>query len=127
MGYQRARWHSGLTYQQVCETCKNTVTYTDYNLDYRPWYADGYVDCPTCGTHLRHNENYALPNIGNPNIGNPNIGNPNIGNPNIGNPNGGMAKENVQRERFPSLFCHNCGAKFGEGHRFCAYCGMKRD
>ena len=107
MGYQRAGWHSGLTYQQVCETCKKTVTYTDYNLDFRPWYADGYVDCPTCGSHLRHNEKYALSDAG--------------------NPTQEPAKESAEKETFFAAFCHKCGTKFGEGHRFCAHCGTKRD
>ncbi len=60
MAYQRAQWHSGLTYVQVCETCKTSVRYTDKVLDYRPWYPDGYVDCPVCKNHLRHNEKYAI-------------------------------------------------------------------
>ena len=60
MGFQRAQWHSGLTYQQTCPTCKTVLQYTDYSLDFRPWYADGFVDCPKCKTHLRHNESYAI-------------------------------------------------------------------
>ena len=60
MGYKRAEWHSGLTYQQTCESCKTILQYTDYSLDFRPWYADGFVYCPKCKTPLRHNENYAL-------------------------------------------------------------------
>ena len=112
MGFQRAGWHSGLTYQQVCETCKRTVTYTDYSLDFRPWYADGFVDCPTCGTHLRHNEKYAISNA----------------EEKAEEP----AKEGTEDEApssgkaFSSLFCHMCGNKFGEGHRFCVHCGAKR-
>lgn len=60
MGYKRAEWHSGLTYQQTCENCKTIVQYTDYSLDFRPWYADGFVYCPRCKTPMRHNENYAI-------------------------------------------------------------------
>jgi endogenous inhibitor of DNA gyrase (YacG/DUF329 family) len=71
MAYSRAQWRSGLTYQQICETCKTTVSYTDHKLDFRPWYADGFVDCPTCGSHLRHNENYALPVSGAPGVAAP--------------------------------------------------------
>ena len=106
MGYQRAKWHSGLTYRQICETCKKTVTYTDYSLDFRPWYADGYVDCPTCGTHLRHNEKYAL------------------GNNNEAE--SASSEESVAEEEFVSTFCYKCGNKFGEGHLFCFRCGTKR-
>ena len=60
MGYKREQWHSGLTYEQTCEECKSIVHYTDHALDFRPWYADGYVDCPKCRTHMRHNEKYAI-------------------------------------------------------------------
>ena len=106
MGYQRAKWHSGLTYEQICETCKKAVTYTDHELDFRPWYPDGYVDCPNCGSHLRHNEKYAIVE-------------------------GGEAKEEpvkeaVEGETFSASFCYNCGTKFGEGHNFCTKCGTKR-
>ena len=110
MGYQRAKWHSGLTYQQICETCKKTVTYTDHKLDYRPWYADGYVDCPTCGTHLRHNEKYAVSNADKPKE----------------EPSEETVGDTAEGEAFSSVFCHNCGNQFGEGHRFCFRCGAKR-
>ena len=60
MGFKRAAWHSGLTYQQTCEYCKTIIQYTDYSLDFRPWYADGFVYCPRCKKPLRHNENYAI-------------------------------------------------------------------
>ena len=56
MGFSRANWHSGLEYKQTCSTCKTTVVYTDYNLDYRPWFADGFVYCPTCKKHTNHKE-----------------------------------------------------------------------
>ena len=108
MAYQRAKWHSGLTYRQSCETCKANVTYTDFNLDFRPWYADGFVDCPRCGTHLRHNERFAI------------------------NPDGTPVYQQAENtpapeaNTFTESFCHNCGNKFGEGHRFCNLCGTKR-
>ena len=60
MAFKRALWHSGLTYCQTCPVCKTEVRYTDYELDFRPWYPDGYVDCPKCMGHLRHNEAYAI-------------------------------------------------------------------
>ena len=106
MGFQRAKWHSGLTYRQVCETCKTAFTYTDHKLDFRPWYPDGYVDCPTCGSHLRHNEKYALVTTVEATVV--------------------PDKESTAGESFASAFCHNCGTKFGEGHRFCCQCGTKR-
>ena len=60
MGYQRAGWHSGLTYHQECYECKTPVDYNDYQLGFRPWFADGFVYCPKCKTPLRHNEKYAV-------------------------------------------------------------------
>ncbi len=127
MGFQRAQWHSGLTYQQTCTTCKTVLQYTDYSLDFRPWYADGYVDCPKCKTHLRHNENYA-------------IGNPE---PQLQVMDAPAQEEPVQEQpaymvglqdqisapEAPAAkpaFCTGCGNKFGENDRFCAQCGTKR-
>ncbi len=97
MGFSRANWHSGLEYKQTCPTCKTTVTYTDYDLDYRPWFADGFVYCPTCKKPLRHNENYATTN------------------------NDGVSKESV----LETNFCPSCGNKVNEGDNFCAKCGYK--
>ena len=101
MAYQRAQWHSGLTYQQTCETCKNQVRYQDTALDFRPWYPDGYVDCPVCKSHLRHNENFAID---------------------------APWRQAVsgETESLTEMFCTKCGNKFGEGHRFCVACGTKR-
>ena len=56
MAFKRALWHSGLTYQQTCYHCRAVVRYTDYQLDFRPWYPDGFVYCPRCKGPLRHNE-----------------------------------------------------------------------
>ncbi len=58
--FKRANWHSGLIYQQTCSCCNTVVKYIDYELDYRPWYPNGFVYCPKCQTPLRHNENYAI-------------------------------------------------------------------
>ena len=108
MGFQRARWHSGLTYRQSCPTCKAIVNYTDYNLDFRPWYADGYVDCPRCRTHLRHNEEFAIRADGTP-----------------------LCKSEIKtkaedEKEYTENYCRNCGNKFGDGHRFCNLCGTRR-
>lgn len=109
MAFQRAQWHSGLTYQQTCENCKTVFQYTDYSLDFRPWYADGYVDCPTCKRHLRHNEKFAM---------NAPESAPVV---NVEEP---VAQEIGKGEE---VFCPNCGNKYGEGHRFCSMCGAKRN
>lgn len=103
MAYQRAQWKSGLTYQQVCETCKKTVRYTDASLDFRPWYPDGYVDCPVCKSHLRHNEKYA-----------------------VDAPERQVPVSAATTSDLTEKFCTHCGAPFEEDHRFCSMCGTKR-
>jgi predicted amidophosphoribosyltransferase len=60
MAFQRALWHSGLTYQQICFNCHALVQYTDHNLDFRAWYPDGFVYCPKCREPLRHSETFAI-------------------------------------------------------------------
>ena len=99
--FKRANWKSGLTYQQECPLCKTKVTYTDDSLDYRPWFADGFVYCPTCQKPLRHNENYAINQT----------------------PNATTTEKTVVK----SNFCTNCGAPLNEGDNFCAKCGTKRN
>lgn len=115
MGYQREQWHSGLTYQQTCENCHTLVRYTDFNLDFRPWYADGYVDCPQCRAHLRHNEKFA-------------IDGPNASQPVQAVPAPPAQQPVVQGDvNFTEMFCTNCGTAFGDAHRFCSRCGTKRN
>ena len=103
MAYQRAQWHSGLTYLQTCETCRTPVRYTDEVLDFRPWYPDGYVDCPVCKSHLRHHEKYA-----------------------IDAPCYRQEASDQRAGAFTQTYCPGCGNKFGENHRFCTSCGTKR-
>ena len=104
MGFKRAEWHSGLTYRQTCQQCKAILEYTDHGLDFRPWYADGFVYCPRCRTPLRHKEEYAINNPAAPVVAAPA--------PESGTP---QAK-----------FCAQCGTPFEENARFCAQCGNKR-
>ena len=113
MGYKRAEWHSGLTYRQTCHSCNATIVYTDDVLDFRPWFADGFVYCTQCKTPLRHNENYA------------------IYNPN--EPASAFAVEPawpiiepVSAPAGPSKFCTACGHPFADDDRFCSQCGKKR-
>ena len=115
MAFKRAQWHSGLTYMQQCPVCHTKMKYTDYSLDFRPWYADGYVDCPKCKAHLRHRETYAVNEDGTYVNSNPN---PSI----IDNHQG----EPEVKEGF--AYCTNCGKtyKIGEDH-FCSRCGKKLD
>ena len=107
--FKRANWHSGLTYRQTCDQCKTKVEYMDDKLDFRPWFADGFVYCPRCQKPLRHNERFA-----------------------INGPE--MAQEAPQYNASASAsaqselaaFCGNCGHKFGDGDKFCCQCGSKR-
>lgn len=105
MGFKRAEWHSGFTYTQVCNACKTTVVYTDYELDFRPWYADGFVYCPTCKTPLRHYEKFA------------------INNPTIVN---NVPTQPPTQNKNVALFCTQCGYRFEENDKFCPMCGVKR-
>lgn len=103
MGFKRAQWHSGLTYQQTCDQCHTLVQYMDDKLDFRPWYADGFVYCPKCKKPLRHNESYAINAA-----------------PDTDNP------QPVDISSGDGAFCVQCGKKFNDGDRFCAGCGAKR-
>lgn len=115
MAFQRASWHSGLTYAQTCENCKTRVTYMDDKLDFRPWYADGFVYCPTCRTPLRHRETYA-----------------------ITAPNTTVDLTSPEQQAAPvqpvapaqpagsAGFCSGCGRAFNDGENFCPTCGKKR-
>ena len=120
MGFKRAEWHSGLTYKQTCETCKSVVQYTDYSLDFRPWYADGFVYCPKCKTPLRHRESYAIDKVDpTPIVAPPNPD---------AQPAEPAPQPAPQSAAAPqgAAFCPQCGNRFGEADRFCAQCGTKR-
>lgn len=104
--FKRAEWHSGLTYRQTCETCKSIVEYTDDKLDFRPWYADGFVYCPVCNTPLRHRETYAIDGDNKPTV---------------------VSVETAStQDGKKAAFCSKCGNKFDDGDRFCSNCGKKR-
>ena len=60
MGFKRAQWHSGLTYHQTCENCKNEMYYMDNSLGFRAWFPDGFVYCTRCKKPLRHHERFAI-------------------------------------------------------------------
>ncbi len=96
--FKRAEWHSGLTYKQTCPMCQTTVKYTDHVLDFRPWFADGFVYCPKCQKPLRHREAYAID----------------------------RPTENSSAASGIGSFCTTCGKKFGDGDAFCSGCGTKR-
>lgn len=102
--FKRAEWKSGLTYSQVCDQCETVVTYMDDKLDFRPWYADGFVYCPKCNKPLRHRETFAINAAP-------------VATAPVAVPAASDAKP---------LFCSQCGNRFGEADRFCSQCGNKR-
>ena len=139
MTFKRAVWSSGYNYHVRCPYCTTNVTYIDKNLDYRPWYPNGFVYCPICHKPLRHNEIYAVGADGKPvyrtqgeadaalRIGYLKA---------LGYP---ATAESIKREPSPSAntaagaetgvameYCTNCGRAYhpGEDH-FCAGCGKK--
>lgn len=105
MAFKRALWHSGLTYRQECHTCHTVIEYDDYKLDFRPWFADGFVYCPKCQTPLRHNENFA-----------------------INAPHAATTVQPAVENDGTFAFCTQCGRKYTVGtDHFCASCGKKLD
>ena len=119
MSFKRATWRSGLTYQQTCRECKTTVTYTDDLLDFRPWYADGFVYCPTCRTPLRHNEGYA---INAPIQAGTNV---DLTAAAPAAPAAPVAPA-AQAPAGKAPFCHQCGKQYHSDDAFCSGCGAKR-
>ena len=106
--FKRAEWHSGLVYEATCDKCRSFVRYTDYELDFRPWYADGFIYCPTCRKPLRHSEDLSILNK-------------KIPEEIVHQPAPQHTASNA-----PAAFCNNCGKKFADEDRFCSFCGTKR-
>ncbi len=125
MAFKRALWHSGLTYKQTCDTCHTPIEYTDFSLDFRPWFADGFVYCPKCKKPLRHRETYAIDADNLPketytlHPGNPATTNGAPSAPDEGNPE---ATDRVGITKF----CSQCGKPFFDNDMFCSACGNKR-
>ena len=97
--FKRAGWHSGLTYRQTCDQCKTEITYKDDKLDFRPWFADGFIYCPVCQKPLRHSETYAIDTQ--------------------------TTFQSVDLTASVEV-CSNCGAAYRDGDKFCSQCGNKR-
>lgn len=145
MAFKRALWHSGLTYRQTCRQCNAEIQYTDHSLDFRPWYADGFVYCPRCKTPLRHNENMAIdaPTPASDNTkpaaqivmegeaAAPVAETPApeasavIEMPAPERPEPKEAEETPAAAALPA-FCTKCGNPYGENDRFCSKCGNPR-
>lgn len=66
MAFKRALWSSGYTYQISCPNCGTTFFYTDRQLDFRPWFPNGFVYCQRCRKPLRHSEIFAIRPDGTP-------------------------------------------------------------
>ena len=60
MAFKRALWTSGYEYRATCPQCRTNFSYRDNQLDFRPWYPNGFVYCPKCRQPFRHNEIYAV-------------------------------------------------------------------
>ena len=154
MAFKRALWHSGLTYQQKCYHCQTLIRYTDYNLDFRPWYADGFVYCPRCNAPVRHNEYFAINEDGSPYYYPPQPTNPQQPTPDQTYQQQPMPDQTYQQQPMPQQsyqqqpfqqqpmpqqqiqpqetppqnqgICPDCGKTYIEGvDRFCSYCGKK--
>lgn len=121
MAFQRAQWHSGLTYRQTCRNCSKIVEYTDHSLDFRPWYADGFVYCPNCKTPLRHNENLAINAPAPQEQATVTVEAAPVAAPQ--EPEVIQVAPPVTAEA--AAFCTQCGRKSNPGDRFCAGCGNK--
>ncbi len=110
MAYQRATWHSGLTYKKACDVCQTVVKYNDYSLDFRPWFPDGFVYCPTCKKPLRHSESNAVEGVRRP---------PEVDLTARYNP--------AANYTGTANFCNECGNRFTKPEEmFCNRCGAKR-
>lgn len=124
MAFKRALWHSGLTYKQTCNKCQTVIQYTDEKLDFRPWYADGFVYCPTCRTPLRHNEAFAIDANGNYINTAPAPAAPAApAAVPVATPVATPAADDAN-----TAYCKNCGRPYtvGDAH-FCNGCGTKLD
>lgn len=121
--FKRAEWHSGLTYRVTCPDCKTVMEYTDEILDFRPWFADGFVYCVKCRKPLRHSETLA---INNPAFTVVQEGDSPKSEP---TPAPAPVAESVVQEEDNGMqkFCSQCGNRFTQTDRFCSQCGAKRN
>ena len=117
MGFRRAQWHSGLTYRQTCSECGTVVEYKDDKLDFRPWYADGFIYCPKCRKPLRHREGYAIDQV--PEAATVVMQSVHDQTPTAANPASDSETANYG-------FCAQCGKAFREDDRFCSGCGTPK-
>lgn len=128
MAFKRSLWKSGLTYEQTCEMCKTKIRYQDDRLDFRPWYADGFIYCPTCKKPLRHRETYAITQPEKQNeVDLTRTVDSAVPAATTENPTAPAAApvKSAAPDSLPA-FCTKCGHKFLETDRFCPQCGNRR-
>ena len=142
MAFKRALWSSGYTYHISCNYCGTQFSYTDRQLDFRPWFPNGFVYCPRCRKPLRHSEIYAVHPDGTPvyssiaeaeqaiNTGYLNA----LGNPPVQAPVQQPVNNPVQSPVPPTppqegvAYCTQCGRRYNIGSdHFCGGCGKKLD
>ena len=134
MSYKRQMWTSGYEYRARCPKCGTFLSYFDRDLQYRAWYANGFVYCPTCREPIRHNEMYAVNEDGTPVYKTQAEANQAlvIGyNKALGSPVQTVNPQPVSAGNVPTEgvgYCPECGAKFEKGTtHFCSNCGTKLD
>lgn len=128
MAFKRALWSSGYEYRATCPYCRTKFSYRDNQLDFRPWYPNGFVYCPKCRKPFRHNEIYAVDADGNPVYKTQGDAKAAI---NVGYYGAtGMTPEQAQNyaQRAPDpnvVYCSKCGKAASKGDAFCSGCGNK--
>lgn len=140
MAFKRALWSSGYNYQISCPNCGTTFYYSDRQLDFRPWFPNGFVYCQRCRKPLRHSEIYAIHPDGTPvynslaeaeqaiNIGYLNARG--INQPPMQQPTQPPIQQPVSQPapQAGEGFCPQCGRSYVRGRdRFCSGCGNKLD
>lgn len=143
MAFKRALWTSGYTYRITCPNCRTVTDYTDRQLDFRPWFPDGFVYCPRCRKPLRHNEIYAINPDGTNVYNNLNDARQSIRDGYYGacginqqpqaqhvQPQAQYGQQNAQQPpvQEETRFCTDCGRRYVVGRdHFCGGCGKKLD
>ena len=147
MAFKRALWTSGYEYRARCPYCGNGISYTDRQLDFRPWYPNGFVYCGVCRKPLRHSEIFAVDESGAPvystvaeaeaaltsgyykslgyNAGQQGQGGT-AASPSPERAAGGSEGEGGSAASGGFAFCPDCGNKYKVGEAsFCARCGRR--
>ena len=147
MAFKRALWTSGYTYRTTCPACGLPIEYTDRQLDFRPWYPNGFIYCMRCRKPLRHNEYFAVKPDGTPVYRSPaeaesavrigyysSMGGPYANAPYNSAPYANPAYTNAPQTNVPvqgageNPLCPNCGTPYVPGiTHFCPNCGNKFD